>query len=92
MSLLDGITGSDVLGLVKDGLAIEKQRQENKADNIAARLIASTQTIAEPTGNNTPDAPAGNFLQNKVAGIPVWGLILAGLGVGAALAVYKSRK
>lgn len=90
MSLFDGIKSDDVFGLLNKGLDIESQRQTNKAGNIAARLVASTQTSATPTGVDTAKAP-DSFLKREVAGVPIWGLLLAGLGLGAALAVWKSR-
>lgn len=90
MSLFDGISSDDVFGLLNKGLDIEAQRQENKAANVAARLVASTQDSPTPTGVKTETANT-SFLQRDVMGVPMWGLLLGGLGLGAALAVWKSR-
>lgn len=89
MSLFDGITAQDALGILNKGLDIEAQRQENKAANVAARLVASTQTTATPTGVNTEKSGDTSFLQKEVAGVPVWGLLLAALGLAGALAVFR---
>lgn len=84
------LTKDDIFGLVKQGLDVEKARQEAKSSNAAGRAIAATQNVSTPTGIVPGAAPPAPIYKRQVGGVPIWAL---GLGLlGGGYAIYRTMK